>query len=131
MAFKLSKEDSRAKTELLSQAREKYIALGAQIEAFNVMLEAARVCIDGAHKEYAASVTRLQDFAEKTAGAAGKALKARPKDWQESDAGIEIGDWTSCYQAFLPVVPAVVFPQEIDSLDDALLTNFEELPDAP
>jgi hypothetical protein len=37
----------------------------------------------------------------------------------------------SCYQAFLAVVPAVVFPQEIDSLDDVLLTDFEELPDAP
>lgn len=131
MSFKLSKEDSLGKTELLAQAREKHIVVCAQIDAFNAMMEAARESIEGARKEYAAAVGQLQDFASRTARAGSQALEAKPAIWQKSPAGVEVRDWIACYEAFLPVVPTVEIPQEIEGVDDLLLTDFEELPDDP
>lgn len=131
MSFKLSKEDSIGKTELLAQALERHIVVCAQIDAFNAMLEAARETIEGARKEYAAAVEQLRDFAERTARTGREALAAKPQKWQESAAGEEVRDWLALYEAFRPEVPTIEYPQEIDGLDEVLLTNFEELPDDP
>jgi hypothetical protein len=131
MSFKLSKEDSIGKTELLAQALERHIVVCAQIDAFNAMLEAARETIEGARQEYAAAVEQLRDFAEMTARTGREALAAKPQKWQESAAGEEVRDWLALYEAFRPEVPTIEYPQEIDGLDEVLLTNFEELPDDP
>ena len=131
MSFKLSKEDSIGKTELLAQALERHIVVCAQIDAFNAVLEAARETIEGARMEYAAAVEQLVDFAERTARMGREALAAKPQEWQESAAGEEVRDWLALYEAFRPEVPTIEYPQEIDGLDEVLLTNFEELPDDP
>jgi hypothetical protein len=131
MSFKLSKRDSLGKTELLAQAREKHIVVCAQIDAFNFMMDAALESIEGARKEYAAAVVQLQDFATRTARTGSKALQAKPQSWQHSAAGVEVREWIACYEAFRPDVPKIEVPQEIEGLDDDLLSNFEELPDDP
>jgi hypothetical protein len=131
MSFKLSKRDSLGKTELLAQAREKHIVVCAQIDAFNAMMEAARESIEGARKEYAVAVGQLQDFAAKTARTGSEALHARSQSWQQSPDGLEVREWIACYEMFRPEVPTIELPQEIEGLNDDLLTDFEELPDDP
>jgi hypothetical protein len=131
MSFKLSKKDSLGKTELLAQALEKQIVVCAQIDACNAMMEAARESIESARKDYAVAVEELQNFADRTARTGRKALAARSERWQQSTAGEVARDWIALYEAFRPEVPEIEYPQEIDGLDDVLLTDFEELPDDP
>jgi hypothetical protein len=51
MSFKLSDKDRLEKTELAAEALEKHIVVCAQIDAFNVMLAAARESIEGSRKD--------------------------------------------------------------------------------
>jgi hypothetical protein len=131
MSFKLSDKDRLEKTELAAEALEKHIVVCAQIDAFNVMLAAARESIEGSRKDYAAAVAKLQGFTAKTARKGRKALTARPQQWQESEAGQNARDWVAFYEAFQPEVPTIDYPQDIERLDESLLSDYEELPDNP
>jgi hypothetical protein len=131
MPFELSKAAFLAKTELLAQAREKHTVVSVQVDAFNAMLDAARESIEGACRDYAAAVAELERFAKETAREQGVALDAQPAAWRESEDGNAARDWIAAYAAFKPIVPKVDLSPEIETLDDELLSHFEELPDSP
>jgi hypothetical protein len=131
MSFKLSKKDSLGKTELLAHALEKHIVVCAQIDAFNAMMEAARESIESARRDYAGAVEKLHKFAARTARTGRQALAAKSEEWHRTPVGEAARDWIALYEAFRPEVPTIQFPEEIDVLNDMLLTDFEELPDDP
>jgi hypothetical protein len=131
MPLKFSKREQIRKTEMLAQAREKHTIVCARIEAFNAMMEAARVSVEEASRDYATAVAHLQQFTEAMAEEQGLAFAGRADRWKDGDGGVAARDWIDVYRAFKPVMPEIELPQEIEHPDDDLLSDFEELPDAP
>ena len=131
MAFQLSRKDQRGKTELLSYVREKHLVVCAQIDACNAVMEAARNQIRAALQEYGSGVEQLQAFASRIEAVGTRAFEAQSEGWQTSSEGIAVREWIACYRSYKPEVCRLALPPEIETLDDGLLSDFEELPDAP
>jgi hypothetical protein len=131
MAFKFSKRDQVRKTELLAQAREKHSFLCERIEAFNAQVAAARGSVEAAANEYGQAVAQLQQFAHAMAEEQGQVFAGRKDRWKDGESGEAVRGWIDAYYAFRPKTPETELPAEIEHPDDDLLSDYEELPDAP
>jgi hypothetical protein len=129
--FKLSKTNQILKTEVLARAREQHALLCIQIDNFNAVVRSARVSIDAALRDYTAAVAELRHFAETMAGEQAGELDSKSDRWKRTLRAESARDWIDRESGFQPVAPERRLPLEIESPDDDVLSNFEELPDSP
>jgi hypothetical protein len=129
--FKLSKTNQILKTEVLARAREKHVLLCTQIDSFNVVIRSARASVDIALRDYTAAAVELRRFAETMAGEQARVFDSKSERWKRTLRAELARDWIDRYSGFQPVAPELQLPLEIEYPDDDLLSDFEELPDAP
>ena len=129
--FKLSKTNRILKTEVLARAREQHALLCIQIDSFNAVVRSARALIDIALRDYTAAVLELRHFAETMAGEQAGEFESKSDRWKRTLRAELARDWIDRYSGFQPVAPELQLPLEIEYPDEDLLSDFEELPDAP
>lgn len=132
MPLKLTKTDQTRKTELMAAAWEKHAAMCEQIDQFNSKAQEERAAIEAfAGTAYEDALTALREFAEGIAADANEAFAVKSERWQQCDKGEAARAWIDAYEAFDPERPEIEWPNEVEHPSDGVLTEFEELGDAP
>src|SRR4051794_17460940 len=98
MAFKLDKQESKRREELLANMKEAESKLEDAVSVYNAALAEQRTKLEAAVTAFNETVAEARGFAEDIARAAEEEIDGKSEKWQEGDKGQAATEWKDAWE---------------------------------
>lgn len=131
MAFKLSKEESDLRSDLVKQLNDQHGELEQAINDYNSATGELRGPVEAAIAHYNEVLAKANSFCEQVCMRGEEEYEEKTEKWQESDAGESAQEWLSEWEQIDMDEIEIEWPDELDMPDTTHSGELEALPDEP